>query len=166
MTQKARLKHERPWTTAEIGILRRDCALGAAALARILDRSEGAIRSAAKRHRISLRRKGERRGLLLGQPRGQRWDPRLDSIREEALAGTIDIAALEERARGLARKAPRCPVCGVRPQERASTGFCEVCHTRALADSYRTETALREARREHWRVRQEASRERRSDEPE
>ena len=59
----------RPWTSKEIARLRRDCELGAAELARLLGRSSRSVKMAAYRHRITLRRPGERGGHLLGQAR-------------------------------------------------------------------------------------------------
>ena len=56
-----------PWSTEELRTLRENAQHGAAAVAAMLGRSEAAIWSAAKRYRISLRRRGETRGKILGQ---------------------------------------------------------------------------------------------------
>lgn len=143
---------------------------GAVVVAMMLGRSEHSVRQAAKRYRVSLRRKGERRGLILGQTR--RWadgaqtgvdGSRLAVIREEVLAGAVDMATLEARIRVSVSgpRRPICPSCCQREQERPSTGLCEVCHLRELARAHRDEVERREARRELWQARQEKSRARR-----
>lgn len=163
----------RSWTTSEIARLKDNANLGSAALAMLLGRSERSVVSAASRLRISLRPKGERRGHILGQPRQQSWNTsndgitteRLNLIRDDVLAGDTDMAALEARAREIAlgdRERPVCPACVSRPQERKSTGLCETCHLRALAQAHRDDQSRRDAQRELWRARQEASRTRRS----
>jgi hypothetical protein len=159
-------KNKRAWTSAEVATLRKHADLGVRALAELLDRSPESITLAAHRYRISLRRKGERRGKILGQT--GRWidgtpgaDPvRLAVIREEALAGMIDLAALEQRVRDHVHgpRRPLCPSCGQREQERPTTGLCEVCHLRLLAQMHRDEVERRDARRELWQSRQEKSR--------
>ena len=169
MTQTGRHKTG-PWGTDEVRTLREHASQGAVVVAIMLGRSEHSVRQAAKRYRISLRRKGERRGLILGQT--GRWadgaqtgaDPtRLAVIREEVLAGVVDIAALEQRVRDAVHgpRRPICPSCCQREQERPSTGLCEVCHLRELARAHRDEVERREARRELWQARQEKSRRRR-----
>lgn len=165
MTESPR-RNTRPWTSVEVATLRRHADLGARAIAELLDRSVDSIEQAAKRYRVSLRRKGERRGRVLGQ-RGP-WidgtpgaDPaRLAVIRNEALAGLVDLAALEARIRDHVDgpRRPLCPSCGQRHQERPTTGLCEVCHLRLLAQMHRDEVERRDARRELWQSRQEKSR--------
>lgn len=157
-----------PWTSSELSQLRRDAHLGADALAALLERSPRAIRSAAQRHRISLRRKGERRGLLLGQPRGIAWEELrtlgaslqlLRAIRAEALAGALDLGELDRTVRRLARaiNAELCPLCSQRPQE-TGTGLCRPCHLRQLAEAHRAVSAERLAERELWQARQDKHR--------
>lgn len=161
------------WTSSEIATLRKEAHLGAKGLALILDRSVASIKAAANRYRISLRPPSEQRGLILGQPRGTAWleqvkfgitKERLEMIRQEALAGELDITALEERVRnqGSDRKRPTCPACSARPQDHASTGLCGVCHMRALAQAHRENHIVDDAKRELWRAKQEASRARRA----
>lgn len=171
-TQTERHK-TREWTLSEIETVRTNADLGAEALAQILDRSQNSIRQLAKRQRISLRQRGERRGLVLGQPKGTRWidqdgvdKARLAAIRNDVLDGSTDPANLESRIREIAlgSQKPTCPSCGVRPQDRPTTGLCEVCHLRALAQAHRDDQATREAKRELWRARQESSRSRRAKE--
>jgi hypothetical protein len=159
-------RNNREWTSSEVAALRKHADLGVRALSELLDRSVDSIESAAKRYRVSLRRKGERRGRILGQTGP--WidgrpgaDPaRLAAIREDALAGLLDLAALEARIRDHVHgpRRPICPSCGQREQERPQTGLCEVCHLRLLAQMHRDEVERRDARRELWQSRQEKSR--------
>lgn len=156
-----------PWSTEELRTLRENAQHGAAAVAAMLGRTEAAVWSAAKRYRISLRRRGETRGKILGQ-RGA-WSAisaidgaRLDLIRTEVLGGILDVAVLEARIREEHHgpRRPICPACGQRPQERPATGLCEVCHLRELARAHRDEVERREARRELWQARQDKHRRR------
>lgn len=173
MEEEVELKgrnYSRSWTSGEIETLRNNANLGVEALALLLGRSVKSVKSAACRMRISLRPQGERRGLLLGQPRDTAWrqqiragqtPERLAQIREDVLAGDSRMSDLERRALEIAmgdRQRPVCPACGARPQERKTTGLCEVCHLRALAQAHREDQARRDAQRELWRARQEASR--------
>lgn len=167
MTETAR-PNNGPWSTEEVRALRDNASQGAATLALILGRSEASIWSAAKRYRVSLRRRGETRGKILGQ-RGPWDDPtngidatRLALIRSDVLAGTVDIGILEARIRDTHHgpRRPLCPGCGQRSQERTSTGLCEVCHLRELARAHRDEVERREARRELWQARQDKHRRR------
>ena len=156
-----------PWSTEELRTLRANAQHGAGAVSAMLGRSEAAIWSAAKRYRISLRRRGETRGKILGQ-RGA-WSAisaidgaRLDLIRSEILEGILVVAVLEARIREEHHgpRRPLCPACGQRPQERPATGLCEVCHLRELARAHRDEVERREARRELWQARQDKHRRR------
>lgn len=165
MTRQTAGDIPRPWTSSEIATLREHAHLGATAVATLLGRSVRAVRLAASRNRISLRRQGERRGIILGQPRAVSWSSqsgagadstRLSAIREDALAGVIDLGDLERRAleEMVSRTRSLCPSCGARPQERRSTGLCEPCHLRGLARAHRDEMDRREARRDLWAARQ------------
>lgn len=169
MTQTGRHKSG-AWGTDEVRTLREHASQGALVVAVMLGRSEHSVRQAAKRLRISLRRKGERRGLILGQTGA--WADgaqtgvdaaRLSLIRDEVLAGVVDISVLEARVRQSVHgpHRPMCPSCCQREQERSSTGLCEVCHLRELARAHRDEVERRDARRELWQARQEKSRSRR-----
>jgi len=165
MDQNARINH-RPWTVSEVESLRKHARLGANAVALMLGRSIPSVRRAAHRHRISLRKAGERRGVLLGQPRATTWTGQnldaalLAQMRADVLSGSVDLAELEARVRDHLeeRERPLCPSCGLRAQERSSTGLCEPCHLRELARAHRDELDRREARRDLWRARQERSR--------
>lgn len=154
------------WTSVEIKTLREHAHLGLVAVALLLGRSEHSVQSAAKRYRISLRRVGERRGKILGQPARGRWtdqtadSARLAAIRSDVLDGSVSIPELERRIRdriyGPAK--PLCPSCGQREQEKATTGLCEPCHLRELARAHRDEIDRRAARRELAQARQEKHR--------
>lgn len=160
------------WTSNEISLLKQNAHLGAETVALLLDRSVASVKAAANRYRISLRPPGNKRGIVLGQPRGVRWmeqikhgisADRLASIRQEALAGELDLTALEERIRTRGdRSRPTCPSCATRPQEHTATGLCGVCHMRALAQAHRENHIVDDAKRELWRAKQEASRARRA----
>jgi len=158
-----------PWTTTEVALLRDQGHLGAAAVALLLGRSVGQVKDAAYRYRISLRVKGERRGTLLGQPRGSQWRESgelipavMAEIRAGVLAGEIDMADLEARARDLVNDdRPLCPACGERAQAHRSTGLCSVCHPLYLARAHREGMATKQAKRELWQAKQESSRSRR-----
>lgn len=170
--QTPRVKDWRGWTSGEIVIMRQNAHLGAQAVATILGRSLTAVKRKAQKERISLRKAGERRGLLLGQPRGQSWahetvsgiDPgRLRTIREGAISRELDLGNLEARVRDaiLKRNRPLCPWCATRPIERVTTGLCEPCHWRELARAHRDSIERDAARRDLDAARQEASRARR-----
>jgi hypothetical protein len=163
-----------PWTSKELARLRAAAHLGAAGAAEALSRPPESVRQAAKRHRISLRQPGERRGLLLGQPRGvslleardaASHATALRAVREEVLAGRLDPANLERAARRrylLERGVPLCPGCARNPQENRASGLCVPCHLRHLADGHRSEgDEAQEAQRELWRERQRKVRARR-----
>lgn len=164
--------NSREWTSTEVAILRDNAGLGVAALSLILGRSVKSVETAAARHRISLRKPGERRGKILGQPASGRWvdqpadSSRLAAIRADVLSGLVSMGDLERRIRerihGPAR--PLCPSCGQREQEKASTGLCEPCHLRELARAHRDEVDRQAARRDLWQARQEKHRSKRGDE--
>lgn len=138
----------KPWTVRELEELRRLAPLGAAAAALALGRSVSSVELAAHRHRISLRRAGERRGSILGQPRGLRAEGELRRLREGVLSGALDPAEVEARGAAVLLGADLCPACAARPPEVASTGFCRPCHLRALAHGaahVRAETSARRA---------------------
>lgn len=159
-----------PWTSRELARLRMVAHLGTAGAAEALGRSPGSVRVAASRHRISLRQPGERRGLVLGQPRGvslieareaAAHAEALRAVREEVLAGRLDPADLERAARRrylLERGVPLCPGCARNPQENKATGLCTPCHLRHLAEGHALTEEERRARRELWRARQRKSR--------
>jgi hypothetical protein len=143
-----------PWTTAEIKLLRANSSLGASALAAMLGRTPASVRRAAVRYRISLRASGERRGLVLGQPRGVslKRDLRADLARDRRLAELV------ARNLSLPLDADLCPACARRPITVHSTGLCSVCHLRKLADAHRDAVAEIEARRELLAARQQLHR--------
>lgn len=161
---------QRPWTSSEILRLRNNANLGVEACAALLGRSPKSVKQKAQRERISLRRPGERRGLLIGQSKHKSWmdqegisPARLAKIREEVIAGEINLGDLERRVIDAVRRPnrPLCPWCSSRPIERQTTGLCEPCHLRELARAHRDEAERAAARRDLDAARQQASRARR-----
>lgn len=135
------------WTTRDIAFLRANAGLGVDELARLTGRSRQAVKAAAHRSGISLRRPGERRGLLLGQPRGLRLGELLPAADRETAALVLARQRIDEGAE-------LCPSCCVRPVRVKSTGLCIPCHKRRLAEVHRELLAEREATRELWQARQ------------
>jgi ribosomal protein L37AE/L43A len=159
----------REWTSQELATLRNQAHLGAEYVAQVLNRSVPSVKRQAQRHRISLRKPGEGRGIVLGQPRGVKWVDqvragvpieRLNLLREQVVSGEIDMATLERKAREAVEGKPKptCPACSQRPVERSTTGLCEVCHWTYLARAHRDEADRAEARRRLDAARQEKSR--------
>jgi hypothetical protein len=142
------------WTTTDIRYLREHASLGASELAIRMGRSPAAVKRAASRFRISLRRPGSRRGSVLGQPRGV-------SLRRELRAdlarGRVDPEVLASRMK-LNADAGVCPLCVARPVRVAATGLCRVCHLRELAEAHREAIEELEAQRELWTARQQLKR--------
>lgn len=165
---------QKPWSSGELGYLRQHASEGAPAIAEALNRSIESVKNAARRNRISLRREGEKRGLLLGQPKHSSWmdlrkegisAPRLEQIRQDALAGLIDLGELERQIADIAKgKEPEiCPQCTTRYIQRAATGLCAPCHLKILARLHQDAVDQRNAERQLWAARQENSRNRRRD---
>ncbi len=121
------------WTSKDIAYLRKHAGLGPDDLAERLGRSPAAVKRAASRHRISLRRPGSRKGIVLGQPRGVSLR---SDIREDLVTGRIDPALFAERLR-IDREAELCPSCAMRPITVGSTGLCRVCHLKRLTEAHR-----------------------------
>lgn len=147
------VRHSRaikPWTTGELRILRENAGLGAAEVARLLNRSVSSVRCMALRQRISLRKPGSRRGLVLGQPRGESIGAQ---IREDVVSGRIDAEILAQRM-ALIQDAELCPSCGRRPVEVRSTGFCTCCHKDRLTEAHLAEVEKIDAQRALWSSRQ------------
>jgi len=144
----------RPWTSVELKALREHGSLGAAALAAELGRTVSAVKCAANRYGVSLRRPRERRGCLLGQPRGVRLAellPHEDDPHVRALV--IARAALDHEAE-------LCPSCGTRPIRVPRSGLCWPCHHRRLAALHREAVDEIAAQRDLWAARQELKRQR------
>jgi hypothetical protein len=140
----------RGWTSDELRIMRENARLGSVAVALLLGRSVACVRQMAYRQRISLRAAGERRGVVLGQPRGQSIASR---IREDIVSGRVDAEVLARRM-GLAAVEEVCPCCGRRPVEVRSTGFCLVCHKDRLTQAHLAEVEKLDAQRALWSSRQ------------
>ena len=143
----------KPWTSKELALLRDNATRGARECAKLLDRSLPSVRCTAHRHRISLRRRGSRRGSVLGQPRGV-------SLRRglrEDLVGPRVAAAVAARM-ALDREVELCPYCAARPISVKTTGLCRTCHLHALAEAHREQLTEIEAQRALWQSRQELKR--------
>lgn len=157
--------------------MRRMTGDGIMAIAEALGRSTTSIKMAAHRYRISLRGPGYRGGLVLGQPRGVSFGGAngngcrefqnvrvFREIRDDLLAGKIQISELELEATRrckLARGTPLCPMCARNPQEIERTGLCNDCHLKELARAHRNLEQLRSPQREVWNAKQQNSRRRR-----
>ncbi len=137
------------WTSKEIALLREHAPEGAAACSRLLGRTIGSVRSAAARHRISLRQPNCRRGRLLGQPRGVSLKR---EVRETLIHGRRDELVAERMK--LDAEAELCPACGRRPQRVAATGLCRTCHLSRLSELYEEMTADDKAMQAAWAARQ------------
>jgi hypothetical protein len=121
---------KRAWTTTELARLQENRELGAAALADLLDRSLWSVKRAAYRQRISLRRPGDARGHVLGQPRTLR----LRADVREALRSAPDLYA---QRLWVSREASICPDCAHRSIQVETSGLCRPCHARHLERLYR-----------------------------
>jgi hypothetical protein len=122
----------RPWTSSEIKTLRSRADQGAPMLAALLDRTPESVRSQAKRSRVSLRRRGENRGILMDQARGVSLAKTLRrDLLDANLVGEGDVEFRIRESRG-----ELCPECGQRPQGGSQAakrwGLCEVCSTKIL----------------------------------
>jgi hypothetical protein len=149
----------RPWTTQELQLLRDHAHEGAEVVAELLDRTVRAVQLRAARERVSLRRPGEARGALLGQPRGVQLssEPHLAALRVSVLASNGgDLGQLPQ----LRRDARLCPSCGTHYATHSS-GFCQPCYMGRLAAAYSEQQATRTMERKLWQLRQDASRARR-----
>ena len=146
----------RRWTTKELDYMRRHGALGADAIAAELGRSKSSVIATANRFRISLRTPGERRGYVLGQPRGVSLQ---GDLREAALDGRVPESAIA--ARRELNRPEVCPACGTRDVNHSS-GFCIACWRHELAKRHRRELerlrAEHESQKELWTARQQLSR--------
>jgi hypothetical protein len=130
--------------------MREHAKLGAVEVARLLGRSVSSVRRMASRQRISLRSEGERRGLVLGQPRGVSL---AEQLRGDVVSGRID-AEIMARRMALQQDAETCPCCGRRPIEVRSTGFCVKCHRDRLSAAHLDEVEKLDAQRALWSSRQ------------
>ena len=125
-------------------------------------RSVDAIKSAAKRHRISLRREGCKRGLILGQPRGVPIAELPDlqrELRERHLAGDTELELLEQRvAHDRRTPPPVCPSCGSRLVRVDASGLCRVCHVERLVEAHEERLTELKAQSVLWVAQQRVSR--------
>lgn len=160
----------RPWTASDVDFMRRNADSGALWIALQLGRSVASVKGAANRYRISLRRKGEARGHLLGQPRDESWSElrhvglnNPDKIRKAVIDGELNLEDVEATLRAIADGTTQriCPACSVRNADRP-TGWCTPCYTRELARAHQDATDRIEARRALDAARQGKSRARRA----
>ncbi len=159
VVEPVRQKREtRSWTSLELRAMREHAHLGIEAVALLLGRSATSVRLQSARFRISLRTEGERRGLVLGQPRGQAILPR---IRGDIMDGTVSDEAIAARM-ALSRDAALCPVCARRPIEVASSGWCLPCHRERLVSAHLAELEVIDSQRSLWSSRQALCRARKS----
>lgn len=148
------------WTTKELETLRSAARLGAEAIAVLLGRSKRSVVCKASESGVSLRRPGVRKGLRLGQPR--RSNIR-ELIRDEALRAALSDGHTSTELTGslaaeVSGTTELCPRCTSRPVTHRSTGLCEVCHFRGLAQQHRQRQAADEAKSEYYRERARALR--------
>jgi len=127
---------------------------GAAAVADLLGRSVKSVRRAAERQRISLRTRGVRCGLVLGQPKGVSLPA---ALHDDMASGRVSPEAIAERIRLLA-DGQLCPCCGKRPVQVRSTGWCRVCHLERLTEAHKSLKDEADAQREHAKARQASKR--------
>lgn len=130
----------RPWTSAELALLRSKARMGEAALAELLGRSRRSVRNQASRQGVSLRPPGVRGGLMLGQPRDLslgRAEPcaaYLRAAREAWRRGELRLEYLGQYLRDLAAGRGLCPACSAWPQ--GPSGFCRNCDRRERRQRY------------------------------
>ena len=142
-------RETKPWTTGELAILRTHAHLGAACVADLLGRSVSSVKNAAYRNRISLRPRGCRRGLILGQPRGVSLRR---EVRESLVRDRRD-ELLERRAK-VDADAALCPCCAKRPARHSRTGYCTPCAIEHQTAAYEELTASDAAMQKAWAARQ------------
>lgn len=141
------------WTTSEIQLLIANRHKGARECALILNRSIKSVKRCAYRHRISLRTKNCRHGLVLGQPRGvslakpEARDTVLAELRMLALEGKVDLTEVERRIREDV-DLPLCPECSRFPVRHPSWGACDPCHKKRLEEAHKEELARLQAQKD------------------
>ncbi|MFA7265119.1 MAG: hypothetical protein WC054_02305 [Candidatus Nanopelagicales bacterium] len=157
----------RAWTSSEIDTLRKHSHRGATWLAAILDRSTASVKRAAHTHRISLRQKGSRRGLLLGQPRdatlielrqAARDPAALGQLLQAQRDGTIPPEIITQAQQIALRELPLCPACTRNHANHKQTGLCRACYLRGLAAAHQAHLDAQDAQRDLWTARQQAKR--------
>lgn len=144
------------WTSLDLRLLRTHGHLGAAEAARLIGCSVRAAQGAAHRYRISLRRRGSRRGTVLGQPRGVSL---ARDLREDLISGRVDPELVARRMR-IDACAELCPACAQRPIRVRVSGLCTICHTRLLTEKHREVVAEQAERRAYNAAKQAARRSR------
>ena len=126
----------RPWTSSELAELEKIAQRGVAFVARTLKRSQGSVRCQAARMRISLRRRGSRAGLLMGQPRDVAIAVGENGRQARALV-LAGVATIEDIAAGVL---PMCPRCGANVVSSTGPamrqGLCLRCYWARRASAY------------------------------
>ena len=152
------------WTSREVATLRKNAHCGVAFVAELLGRSTSSVKAQAQRQRISLRRKGSRRGVCMGQCRGTSWtsDAKARQRRDLVITGAMSMAVAEEEIRAEVQGTVElCPHCAVRPITMRTTGLCRACHFRLLARKQEDAIAALEGRRAfdsaRWRLKRRLS---------
>lgn len=167
----------RPWTSTELKLLSKVASLGAEACTDAINefraskglepRTVQSIKATANRRRLSLRRPGVKRGrsskgLILGQPvNGIPAEALADFnlVRNAVISEGFDIAAAEARVAAEVRgELDLCPTCCARPVQKRSTGLCEICHWKHLAQAQRERVAAQQAERDYKRLNKQADR--------
>lgn len=155
------------WSMTEIKYLRGHAHEGALAISQRLNilraqeveprppLSERAVRQQAHRMRVAVRRRGCRRGLVIGQPRGESWARSNPTLRDKILDGSLNMTLAELRIAADVAGVELCPECGVRPQRHRQTGLCGVCHRAHLTSQLREQAAEAAANREYQAVKQQ-----------
>lgn len=161
----------RPWTVAELAILRKYASQGVDVVAGMVGRTPKSVRETARRNAISLRRLGERRGKVIGEDRaGSLLEERMRHIRDDILSGEVSDEQIHAHqqaviAAEMGQLQRLCPACTARPVAKMSTGLCRPCHLRTLAEGHRHSKTEKEATRELWNEKQRSKRRRDSGSP-
>lgn len=124
--------------------------------------SPNAIRQKGYAIGLSWRRKGSRRGLVIGQPRSVSLasHARTAALRELILSGKVKPRVILARlALSVRTDAAWCPSCGKRPSHPASRfGLCPICHKEVLVEIQEEELVTIEAHKGQQNVWQKKSR--------
>lgn len=151
---------KRDWSTLEVKILTEEGHLGVDHVCERTGRSRSSVKCKASELGQSLRRPGCKKGLRLGQPRRSQLsdlvkDPELrEALADPAIAAELTAAL----AADVVGDGELCPRCSSRRITRKSTGLCDVCHFRGLAQKWRDKQAVKAAKAEYYREREQGKR--------
>ena len=154
----------RDWTSQELATMKAHAKEGAEVIAGLTGRTVSSVKAAAIRHRVSLRKRRERRGKVMGESRkGSLTADGLGHIRADVLTGSLSgqrltdhLGAVAAEMRG--ERVALCPQCAKNPIERQDTGLCRTCHNRAVLEAYQRADTERNAIREVATARQQRHR--------